>query len=199
MPGGEIYEFGAYRLNASAPILLCDGEVVPLTPKAIGILVVLVRNHGELVSKDELMKAVWPDAFVEEGSLTQNISILRRVLGPAADGRPHIETIAKRGYRFAAHVRAVGQNGGEPAFAAGSTSAGPGDRSPRRSAWPRFGIAVALVLLASGGVALFLRFGAQGAPVRSVAVLPLANLSGDPGQDYFADGLTEALTGELAK
>ncbi len=186
----DLYEFGPYQLNASTRVLLRAGAVVPLTPKALETLAVLVRNSGELVRKEELMAAVWPDAFVEEGSLTQNISILRKVLGPDADGRPYIETMAKRGYRFAARVRVVDPNG--------AAAAGPDVAPVRRPRRRRWGVIAAAAILAAGA-ALYLKLGAHPAQVRSVAVLPLENQSGDPGQDYFADGLTEVLIGDLAK
>ncbi len=189
MQGRDLYEFGPYRLDASARVLLRDGAVVPLTPKALEILAVLVKHRGELVTKEELMTAVWPDTFVEEGSLTQNISILRKVLGPDAEGRPYIETMAKRGYRFAAPVREVEPGAGRPAAASAPVPW-----------WRRRGVVAALVVLAAAGAtALYLRLGARAPQVRSVAVLPLENHSGDPGQEYFVDGLTEALTGDLAK
>jgi TolB-like protein/DNA-binding winged helix-turn-helix (wHTH) protein/Flp pilus assembly protein TadD len=196
----DLYEFGPYRLDASARVLLRGGAVVPLTPKALEILAVLVRNRGELVSKEELMKAVWPDAFVEEGSLTQNISILRKVLGPDAEGGPYIETMAKRGYRFVAQARVVDRNGGEPALPGTAATAGPSAAPAQGPRWRRRGVVAAVVILAAaGGAALYVRLGAHRSQVRSVAVLPLENHSGDPGQDYFADGLTEALIGDLAK
>ena len=185
----DLYEFGPYRLDASARVLLRDSAVVPLTPKALEILAVLVKNRGELVSKEELMKAVWPDAFVEEGSLTQNISILRKVLGPDADGGLFIETMAKRGYRFVAQVRQVESNGSKTAAAPSS------GRLRRRPAT----VAALAILAVAGGATLYVRLGAHRSRIQSVAVLPLENQSGDPGQDYFADGLTEALTGDLAK
>ena len=94
----HVYEFGRFRL-------LRDNEPVPLTPKVFGILLVLVEQSGHLVEKDELMRQVWPDSFVEEGNLTQNISVLRKALGEANGGKPYIETVPRRGYRFAAGVR----------------------------------------------------------------------------------------------
>jgi DNA-binding winged helix-turn-helix (wHTH) protein len=147
----DLYEFGPYRLDASARVLLRDGAVVPLTPKALEILAVLVRNRGELVSKEELMKAVWPDAFVEEGSLTQNISILRKLLGPDAEGRPYIETMAKRGYRFVAQVRVVERNGGEPALPGTAATAGPSAAPVQGPRWRRRGVVAAVVILAAAG------------------------------------------------
>lgn len=97
----EFYEFGPFRLDASRRVLLRDGEpMAGLTPKVVETLAALVRRGGDIVAKDELMEAVWPDAHVEESNLTSNISLLRKALGAAADGRPYIETFPKRGYRF---------------------------------------------------------------------------------------------------
>lgn len=104
----QIYEFGRFRLDAAERTLLRAGEPVPLTPKVFGILLALVENSGRVVEKDELMRQVWPDSFVEEGNLTQNISLLRKALGETSDGKPYIETVARRGYRFVASVTKSG-------------------------------------------------------------------------------------------
>ena len=101
----QIFEFGPFRLDACERVLLKDGVPVPLTPKALETLLVLVQHGGHIVEKDELMKAVWPDAFVEEGGLTRNVSVLRKVLGEDSGDSPYIETVPKRGYRFTASVR----------------------------------------------------------------------------------------------
>ena len=82
----NIYEFGHFRLDREARILFSGGKNVALTPKAVEVLLVLVEKRGELLAKDDLMKAVWPDTFVEESNLTTNISILRRQLGVHPDG-----------------------------------------------------------------------------------------------------------------
>ena len=74
------YEFGPFRLNATERLLQRDAEVVPLTPKLVDTLVILVEHRGHVLSKDELMESLWPDSFVEESSLTQNISLLRKAL-----------------------------------------------------------------------------------------------------------------------
>src|ERR671924_444782 len=94
------YTFGAFRLDPGDKLLFHRDRPVPLTPKAIDTLIVLVERHGHVVTKEELFRTVWPDAFVEENNLTQNISVLRRVLGAETDGRSLIETVPKRGYRF---------------------------------------------------------------------------------------------------
>lgn len=101
----RVYEFGPFRLNVTEGLLLCEGRPVPLTPKALAILSLLVRKSGSLVEKSELMETVWPDTFVEESNLTQNIFTLRKLLGRDAHGRSYIETVSRRGYRFMAEVR----------------------------------------------------------------------------------------------
>src|SRR2546423_6309571 len=107
-PEKHLYEFGPFRLDAEEHLLLRDGEPVPLEPKVFDTLVLLIRNSGHLLEKDELMDKVWPDAEVEEGSLTRNISTLRRVLGDGENGLRYIETVPRRGYRFVASVRDLG-------------------------------------------------------------------------------------------
>jgi DNA-binding winged helix-turn-helix (wHTH) protein len=105
------YEFGRFRLDAGERVLLRDLEPVPLTPKVFDILLVLVEQGGHLVEKDDLMKRVWPDSFVEEGNLTQNVSLLRKALGESSGGAQFIETVARRGYRFVATVKTAPADG----------------------------------------------------------------------------------------
>ena len=96
----HFYEFDRFRINVPERLLLRDREIVPLTPKVFDILLTLIESSGHVISKDDLMKRVWPDSFVEEGNLTQNISLLRKALGEGQNGHKFIETIARRGYRF---------------------------------------------------------------------------------------------------
>jgi Tol biopolymer transport system component/DNA-binding winged helix-turn-helix (wHTH) protein len=103
----SIYEFGPFRLDTAEHLLLRDGKAVPLTPKAFDLLIALVERHGHLVEKDELLKKVWPDTFVEEANLASNISQLRKALGDGENGQRFIETAPKRGYRFVASVKKV--------------------------------------------------------------------------------------------
>jgi DNA-binding winged helix-turn-helix (wHTH) protein/pimeloyl-ACP methyl ester carboxylesterase/class 3 adenylate cyclase len=100
----RLYQFGRFKLNKAERLLLCDATPVPLTPKVFDTLVVLVENSGHVISKEELIQRVWPDSFVEENNLAQNISILRKALGEGASGLKFIETVPKRGYRFVADV-----------------------------------------------------------------------------------------------
>jgi DNA-binding winged helix-turn-helix (wHTH) protein/tetratricopeptide (TPR) repeat protein len=104
------YEFGPYRLDPNERVLTRAGDTISLTPKAIDILLLLVVNAGQLVEKDALLQQVWPDTFVEESNLSQNIFTLRRALGDERAGPRYIETVVRRGYRFVATVRVVGPN-----------------------------------------------------------------------------------------
>ena len=116
MAAGGRYEFGHYRLDVRAHLLFRNGRRVVLTPKAVDLLAALVEAQGEPVGKQELLHRVWPDAVVEEGSLTSHISLLRRVLAEGAGGRQFIETLPKRGYRFVGPCAAMAQ----PAAATGA-------------------------------------------------------------------------------
>src|SRR6266404_5869512 len=92
----RIYRFGPFEIDLDQRLLLRAGDSVPLTPKAFDTLAVLIARPGKVVDKAELLRLVWPDTFVEENNLTQNISALRKVFGEEA----YIETIPRRGYRF---------------------------------------------------------------------------------------------------
>ncbi|HEX5736003.1 MAG TPA: winged helix-turn-helix domain-containing protein [Blastocatellia bacterium] len=100
----QLYEFGPFSIDSAERVLLKEGRPVPLTPKAFDLLVALVENSGHLMEKDELMQRLWPDTFVEEANLSNNISLLRKALGDDASGHHYIETVPKRGYRFVARV-----------------------------------------------------------------------------------------------
>jgi DNA-binding winged helix-turn-helix (wHTH) protein/pimeloyl-ACP methyl ester carboxylesterase len=106
---GPVYEFGAFRLEVRERRLLRLGRPVPLTIKVFDTLRVLVEHSGRLLTKDELMHAIWPDSVVEENNLNHNISVLRRALGEQATGQRFIETVPRVGYRFVATVKGSGQ------------------------------------------------------------------------------------------
>ena len=96
------------RVDASERILFKENREVPLTPKVFDTLLVLLENSSHVLTKKELMQQVWPDSFVEENNLAQNISILRKALGAGKEGEHYIQTVPKRGYRFVADVRSTG-------------------------------------------------------------------------------------------
>ncbi|HEX8502559.1 MAG TPA: winged helix-turn-helix domain-containing protein [Pyrinomonadaceae bacterium] len=100
----QFFEFDPFVLDASERVLLRRGEPVHLTPKEFDTLLALVRGAGRVMSKEELLKEIWPDTFVGEATLAQNVFTLRRALGEAEGGRPFIETVPRRGYRFAVKV-----------------------------------------------------------------------------------------------
>ena len=107
MPPGKTYRFGRHRLQSPSGLLYCDDCPVPLAPKLAHTLLLLVENAGEMVAKEELLKKVWRDAFIEEGSLTRTISVLRKALHDGEKGQEFIATISKRGYRFVAAVQEI--------------------------------------------------------------------------------------------
>src|SRR6516225_5542500 len=103
----HLYQFGPFCLDLAQRVLLQDGQRLNLPPKVFETLRVLVENHGRIVGKDELIKKVWPDTFVEEGNLTVNIFLLRKLLSKALNGTRPIETIPRRGYCFVVPVDTV--------------------------------------------------------------------------------------------
>ena len=199
------FEFGPFRLNADRRLLLRDGEPVALAPKALETLLALVEQPGRVITKDELLQRIWGDAVVEEGGLTRNISILRKALGEKPDDHQYIVTVPGQGYRFVASVDEQ-PRGPRPVDAESHTEprlepvpAVAADPSSIRR-WLLFGGVAALV---AGGLvyALGLTDAAhvERPVITAIAVLPLDNLSGDPSQEYFVDGMTEALIGSLAR
>ncbi|HEX6738789.1 MAG TPA: winged helix-turn-helix domain-containing protein, partial [Vicinamibacteria bacterium] len=111
------FSFGPFRLDLRKRVLWRDGELVPLAPKALDLLAALVSQAGDVVRKEDLLAQVWPDVVVEEANLSVNVSALRKVLGDQADGRPWIQTVPRRGYRFAGSRRAADAPADLPALA----------------------------------------------------------------------------------
>ena len=106
-----VYEFGPFRMDPDKQVLLRDGQLIAVTPKTFETLLVLVRRGREVVSKEELLKEVWPDSFVEEANLSQHIFKLRKALGDTLEGERYIVTLPGRGYRFAVPVRTITEGG----------------------------------------------------------------------------------------
>jgi eukaryotic-like serine/threonine-protein kinase len=208
MESKQLYEFGPFRIDPEERVLRRGPQLVPLPPKAFEILLVLVQHAERVTLKDDLMKAVWPDTFVEEANLSQNIFLLRKALGEKAQGSRYIVTVPGRGYRFAVRVNEIIEGAGE------SITAGPPQppivveqTGPRRNlGWA--GLATLLIL----GAGIVYRFHSRRTPSvrattaapgsvrarRSVAVLGFNNLSGNPAEAWLSTALSEMLSTELA-
>ena len=200
----NIVSFGAYEFNPYSGELRKEGMRVRLEGQPLAILQVLLERQGELVTREELQKKLWPgDTFVDfEHSLNAAVKRLRATLSDSADQPRYIETLARRGYRFVAPVNGVAfDREGEKAVVAPSESqAQPQARFHGRRFWLMAANAVCLIGIAGWGWHMWRNRAATAAvtPVQSLAVLPLQNLSGDPSQEYLADGMTEELIGRLA-
>ncbi|HXU14543.1 MAG TPA: winged helix-turn-helix domain-containing protein [Terriglobales bacterium] len=195
----HIYEFGSYRLDPEEKVLLRDGQAVSIPPKDLETLLVLVEKAGHIVEKEELLQKVWPGVFIEEGNLARHVFNLRQVLGEGPDGRQFIETVPKRGYRFAGLLEARDEPVYIEVAPAPTASQIPLQlRNRRRKLWPWL---LAAVLTASAMIVAWRLLPKRNPPPQKVmlAVLPFANLSGDPNEDYFADGLTEELIAQLGQ
>ncbi len=196
---GECYRFGPFRLDARERLLYRGEELVGLTPKAADTLLMLVRNPGRLLTKDELMQAVWPDSFVEENSLTQNIWMLRKVLGQTAE-QAFIETVPKRGYRFVSEVQSAAApqpDQDEPLHPAPPTKMQPATAEPSRKLF-RIGSAIFV-----GAILVLAYFVLRVRPTsmaarRSVAIIQFKNLSNEPDAAWLSTALAEMFSTELA-
>jgi DNA-binding winged helix-turn-helix (wHTH) protein len=193
------YQFGPFRLQVDRRLLLRDGVPVALSPKALETLLALVEHRDRVLTKDELLQRIWGDTVVEEGGLARNISVLRKALGETPDDHRYIVTVPGLGYRFVADVAEEGEPVEDEPARVTATAASPGGAA-RPWRWVVLGVVAAL---AAGAVVYALRWPravAGGRPqITALAVLPLANLSGDASQEYFADGMTEALIANLAQ
>ncbi|MGC1458433.1 MAG: winged helix-turn-helix domain-containing protein [Steroidobacteraceae bacterium] len=211
------YEFGGFRLDTTLHSLVGPaGGTIPLPSRAFATLHYLVERAGQTVEKHSLMEAVWPKAVVEENNLSQCILTLRRALGETADERRFILTVPGRGYKFVAHVSVAQHqrpfhdaqtaarspppvdltNKPDSPASGGAPTVGHGSR---RSRWLSATASV-LVVVTIGTIAwLWHAHENTTTATASIAVLPFANMSSDPEQQYFSDGLSEELRNRLAQ
>jgi TolB-like protein len=167
-PKHDTFTFGPFRLDVNERVLSRRGKPVSLTPKAFAILLLLVQKSGRVVEKDELVRVVWPDAYVEEANVAQNIFKLRKALGKNRLGEPYIETVPRRGYRFLGLVRA-------------STNPLVGHEVRVSSeAFPEIQVS------------------SNSETIKSIAILPLTNASTEEHSEYLSDGITESIINSLS-
>jgi TolB-like protein/Tfp pilus assembly protein PilF len=171
----HFYEFGPFRLDLEEGLLLShEGETIPLAPKIFETLVLLIENKGRIVKKEEIMKRLWPDRYVEKSNVSQNIFMLRKILGESPGNEQYIENVPRRGYRFIGtvnEVQEVIEKTEEEAHA--SVEEPAPEVQQEKPARP------------------------DEAKI-SIAVLPMVNETGDPAWDYLADGVTDSLIKRLS-
>jgi DNA-binding winged helix-turn-helix (wHTH) protein/tetratricopeptide (TPR) repeat protein len=166
----KIFEFGPFRLDPEIRRLMHKGKAVSLMPRAFDLLLILIQRRPQLVTKEELLKQVWPDQFVEENNLTVMVSALRKALGDSYELHEYIETVARYGYRFVARVR--------------ERSVGEIDDAETDNHTPK---------LRGSSISH------SQPPAISLAVLPFINESKDPNLEYLSDGITESLISNLSQ
>ncbi len=190
--GKDFYDFGPFRADAVRRLLFRDGKTVALTSKAFDTLEVLIRNRDRVVPKEQLLKEIWPNSFVEESNLTQNVSMLRKALCDLPGEHRYIATVPGVGYRFVGEIRDP-----EPEIATSPAAAAPPPQIRNR--------VLAIGILAALIVALpfcfwiwrLNRAGASGLP-RSLAVLPLRQLNPQPGEEYLGVGVADSVITRLS-
>jgi TolB-like protein/DNA-binding winged helix-turn-helix (wHTH) protein len=213
----QFAHFGVFTFDLRQRVLTRDGVIVPVAPKDLEILRVLIENPGQIVEKKEIFDKVWPDTFIEEANLSRHVFNLRQILSMEGQRRT-IETVPKRGYRFVAPVRVhrdlteppatsvdstVGEDGkGEEVLHAIAPSIGTRNGRTLRATkgilqergWPLW-VSLLVVLLVAGTIIGFVR--AKALHKLSIGVLPVQNLTGDASKEYICDGLTEELIAQL--
>jgi TolB-like protein/DNA-binding winged helix-turn-helix (wHTH) protein/Flp pilus assembly protein TadD len=192
---GRRLGFGIFELDLRAGELRKRGLRVRLQQQPFQVLTLLLEHPGDVVSREELQKTLWPsDTFVDfDHGLNKAINKIREALGDSAESPRFVETVARRGYRFIADVKVVDPIAPEspaPAIAVAPRS---------RRVWALSAIAVALLTLLATGVLWMRHTGDRSPAIRSLAVLPLESLSNDASQDYFADGMTDELISDLGQ
>ncbi len=208
-----VVRFGVFEANLGAQELRKHGTRVRLRGQSFSILSMLLEKPGEVVTREEMQQRLWPaDTFVDfEHSLNSAIKKLRGVLGDSPENSRYIETIPRVGYRFIAPVQAVSAPEAARSEVSANSAEPQGRSAPQaqpapivsRGSWPR-SVVVSLAIVAVGVVAVLLWRMAHVRPEPAgekvaLAVLPFSNLTGDPGQEYFSDGLTEETIVQLGE
>jgi TolB-like protein/DNA-binding winged helix-turn-helix (wHTH) protein/Tfp pilus assembly protein PilF len=224
-----LIRFAGYQLDPAGRVLRRDNRLIALNPKTFDLLLYLVTHPQQLITKDELLSAVWPDSFVEESNLTQHVFLLRKALAVTGQDDPMVVTVPGKGYQFTAAVEQVprsgaSQTGGELVLHSVQSvtrmvveeetddeadketpgmTALPAPRQRRdRWVWAMAAAAIsalAVVAVAAGYFSYKKSGNVQSHSAVSIAVLPFSNLTGDPAKEYLSDGVTEEMITELAR
>ena len=201
---GHRYEFGDFRLESEPPSLWRDESLVPLPPKALEMLLVLVRRRDLIVSREELLNTVWRDTFVEDGNINYTVSLLRKTLDADDKGR-FIQTVPKRGYRFVADVLEVSANGHAENAAVQVEPAIPTEQPKPKTRWHLIGIVLLGVLFVTGFMVWrslderkkLSATDVTNRNIRTVAVLPLKTSAENETGKLLSLGLTDSLISRL--
>jgi TolB-like protein/DNA-binding winged helix-turn-helix (wHTH) protein/Flp pilus assembly protein TadD len=215
--GRFMKSFKTFRLDTSNHLLWRNGDRVPVAPKGFAVLVYLVEHAGQVVTQDEILEALWPETYVNPEVLRKYIQEIRKALGDRPDNPEFIETLPKRGYRFAAPV--IDENAAERADLPTSlptqeqateetvirdaTSLKQESFFAKRPLW-KFAVLLVLAVVAAAAIGAYFRPARSGANASSlnnasIAVLPFVDMSSAKDQEYFSDGLAEQLINDLAK
>ncbi len=210
----RIFEFGPFRLDTGERVLLRDGKPEQLPPKAIEVLLVLVERSGHIVEKDELMKRVWADSFVEEGNLKVTVSVLRKALEPDRGDRQFIETVSRRGYRFVASVKELPGDSKELVVREQTTATitieenedsaelerGKVLAAAKRESRVSLQVAIACVAVTGLAIVLYLWIN-RAAPrpeMKSIVVLPFKPVAADARDESLEMGIADTLITKLS-
>ncbi len=188
----ELYQFGPFRVNAEKEILLRAGEPIQLTPKTFQILLVLVRHSNEVVTKEDLMKTVWPDTFVEEANLSRNIFMLRKALGERPQDHRYVVTVPGRGYRLAESVHLLAEDE-LSIIAADHSKVQVQVEETRPWGW----IALAAILLVGVVAGAFWFFWRRPAVLSKTDTLVLADFVNSTGDPVFDGALRQGMAVQL--
>src|SRR5258708_272644 len=206
VPAARVLPYYTFELDLRADALHKHGVKLRLQGQPLQLLAILLQSAGSVVTREELRSQLWPaDTFVDfDHSLHNAIGRIREVLGDSAEIPRYIETLPRRGYRFIAPVEEVQAPRISEANGNKTREGVAGAPPSARQSKTRTALALTLLILAATGSAFWLvravsRPTSAAPRLRSIAVLPLANLSGDRSQEYFADGMTEELITDLAK
>lgn len=200
-----LYEFAQFRLLPSERLLLREEQPVSLPPKVFDTLLLLVENGGHLIEKDELLKRLWADTFVEEATLARNISILRKTLGETGEERRFIETVPKRGYRFVEPVRRRATIEEEKTIPGTAPTEAPIIIEKPARKYQRTVLWLLLIIGVVGGLFASVSFWTakektpELADIKSIAVLPFQPIGAGERDESLELGMADALITRLAK